>query len=204
MRRSGASLGLLIFVGVLLAFLQFSTPVSAQIPTVDIPTVTGTVSGTYIVVKQDGESTQINVREGPGTIYKIVGVLITGQRVPAKGQSVGGEWILIEYPGVTGGTAWVYSPLVGLGGGTLPIVEPPATPTPLVTPTIDPTLAAQFVVTSMPTRLATFTPPPPLVIPTFNAMDNAQTVAGIPVGMVILVVGGLGILLGLFALAQSR
>jgi hypothetical protein len=184
--------------------MKWPSPVSAQIPTVDIPTVTGTPAGPYIVVKQDAEQTQVNVRSGPGTFYDKVGVLLTGQQVPAKGRSVGGEWIMIEYPGVTGSVAWIYAPLVDVFGGALPVVAPPPTPTPLVTATIDPTLAAQFVVTNAPTRLATFTPPPPLAIPTFSAVDNAQGIGNIPVGMIILVVGGLGILLGLFTLAQGK
>ena len=50
--------------------------------------------------------------------------------------------------------------------GPLPIVEPPPSPTPQYTATIDPTLAAQFVITIQPTRLPTFTEPAPIVIPT--------------------------------------
>ena len=204
MRQRSATILVFIIVLGLFSVLNAPLPVSAQIPTVDIATVTGTASGPYIVVRQDAEQTQINVRSGPGTFYDKVGVLLTGQQVPAKGRSVGGEWIFIEYPGVTGSAAWVYSPLVEVFGGTLPIVEPPPTPTPLITATIDPTLAAQFVVTNAPTRLPTYTEPPPLVLPTFSAVENVQGVAGIPVGMIIIVIAGLGILLGLFTLAQGR
>ena len=196
MRQRSAMLLVLILVLGLFSILNSPLTVNAQIPTVDIATVTGTATGPYIVVKQDTEQTQVNVRSGPGTFYDKVGVLLTGQQVPAIGRSVGGEWIYIEYPGVTGSAAWVYSPLVEVFGGTLPIIEPPPTPTPLITATIDPTLAAQFIVTNAPTRLPTYTEPAPLVIPTFNAVENVQGVAGIPVGMIILIIGGLGILLG--------
>ena len=55
--------------------------------------------------------------------------------------------------------------------GFLPIIEPQDTPTPLVTSTIDPTLAAQFIVTAIPSRLPTFTPPSPLEIPTLIPED---------------------------------
>ncbi len=204
MRQRSAILLFFLLVLGLFSVLNAPYPVSAQIPTVDIATVTGTASGPYIVVKQDAEQTQINVRSGPGTFYDKVGVLLTGQQVPAIGRSVGGEWIYIEYPGVTGSAAWVYSPLVEAFGGALPIVEPPPTPTPLITATIDPTLAAQFIVTNAPTRLPTFTEPPPLLIPTFSAVENDQGIAGIPVGMIILIVAGSGILLGVITLAQGR
>ena len=204
MRQRSAMLLVLILVLGLFSILNSPLTVNAQIPTVDIATVTGTATGPYIVVKQDTEQTQVNVRSGPGTFYDKVGVLLTGQQVPAIGRSVGGEWIYIDYPGVTGSAAWVYSPLVEVFGGTLPIIEPPPTPTPLITATIDPTLAAQFIVTNAPTRLPTYTEPAPLVIPTFNAVENVQGVAGIPVGMIILIIGGLGILLGFIALAQGR
>jgi hypothetical protein len=108
-------------------------------------------------------------------------------------------WIEIVYPGVEGGLAWVYSPLVTIfGTAELPIVEEPPTPTPRVTPTIDPTLAAQFVLEIPATRLPTYTPPEPLKIPQF-AQGGSGRVGGIPVGMLITAVG----LLGLFGAVVS-
>jgi hypothetical protein len=197
-----------LVMSVLLLFIlavAWITPVSAgallQIPTVSIPTVTSTPGGPSIIVKPDQE--QINVRNGPGTSYGKVGVLLAGQQAPAKGRSPGGDWILIDYPGVQGGHAWVYAPLVDLTPGELPVAEPPPTPTPLYTPTIDPTLAAQFVVTSVPTRLPSFTPPPPLVIPTFTA-SSPDTGRGIPMGMIIIGIAAVGIFMGLFTLSQGR
>jgi hypothetical protein len=204
MRRKEITIFLGLLLIALFMVLNGSTPVNAQIPTVDIATVTGTPIGPYIIVRQDGNMTQINVRSGPGTNYDKVGVLLTGQQVPAKGRSVGGEWVLVEYPGVPGGAAWVFSSLVELMGGTLPVIEPPPTPTPLVTATIDPTLAAQFLVDNVPTRMPTYTEPAPLTIPTFSAVSNVQGIGNIPVGMIILIVGGMGILLGLITLVQGR
>ncbi len=168
-----------------------------QQPTVAIATVTGTPSGTIATVYSDPEE-QINVRSGPGTDYPKVGVLLNREQVPALGATPGGSWIQIIYPGVEGGTAWVYAPLVRLDG-ILPIVEPPPTPTPLVTPTIDPTLAAQFIVDIPPTRLPTFTPPPPLVIPTFEPEVVSTGTGGVPIGFVIT---GLTVL-GVFGLTIS-
>ncbi len=188
---------------VIMVPLFFSIPARAenpaQISTGVMATVTGTPSGQFITVLLD--QPQINVRGGPGTAYPKVGVLLAGQQAPAKGISTGGEWIMIEYPGVPGGVAWVYSPLVNVSPGQLPVVEPPPTPTPLYTQTIDPTLAAQFIVTSAPTRLPTFTPPPPLVIPTFQSMA-AGTASRLPMGLVIILAIALGAFLGLVSLFQ--
>jgi len=167
-----------------------------QIPTVSIPTVTGTPAGATITVTM--EQDQINVRGGPSTDYPIVGVLIAGQQIPALGRSRGGDWVQIVYPGVQGGVAWVYSPLV-TPAGSLPIVEPPPTPTPRTTPTVDPTLAAQFIVEIPPTRLPTFTPPPPLSLPTFEAPVTPNSPGRLPMGMLI---AGLSVV-GLFGLLIS-
>lgn len=188
-----SALGLL-----LLASGQSVATAHAQQPTVAIATVTGTPIGPYIVVNADQE--QINVRSGPGTEYPTVGVLVTGEAAPAKGISAGGLWYEIVYVGVEGGLAWVYAPLVTPVGveGSLPIVEPPATPTPRVTPTIDPTLAAQFVLEIPATRLPTFTPVEPLDIPEFEQQGTGR-VGGIPVGMFITGIG----LMGLFGAAVS-
>lgn len=71
--------------------------------------------------------------------------------------------------------------------GELPIIEPPPTPTPLYTTTIDPTLAAQFVMTPVPTNLPTFTPAQPLVIPTFTDAPGTSAIGGVPMGLVILI-----------------
>lgn len=131
------------------------------------PPVTGTPSGPVVYVPD-----RVNVRAGPSaTDYERIGVLIAGQRAPALGRSPGGEWIKIAYPGVPGDVGWVYSPLVQIQpvSATLPIVEPPATPTPRVTATIDPTLAAQFIeLEQLATRPPTFTPAQPVIQPTYG------------------------------------
>lgn len=170
---------------------------SAQQPTVAIPTVTSSPFGTMVTVNQDQE--QINVRAGPGQDYPVVGVLQQGERVPALGRSIGGDWIQIAYPVVNGGVAWVYSYLVSISGGELPIIVPPPTSTPRVTSTIDPTLAAQFIINVGPTRLPTFTQPPPLSIPTYVPTNENTSSGGLPLGFFIT---GLGVL-GFFGLMIS-
>lgn len=204
--KSGIPILFLIFI-LLAVFLSFLPVVQAspeaQLPTGSIPTVTGTPSGPMAVVVP-GNEPQVNLRSGPGALYDRVGVLLIGQKAPAKGRSPLGEWILVEYPGVPGGTAWVYALYVQIEPPTqLPIIEPPPTPTPEQTATIDPTLAAKFIVTLVPTRLPTFTEPPPLAIPTF-VDESTVAVKDVPIGLVILGLAALGIFLGIVAFAQGR
>ncbi len=174
---------LLLLAGLWIAPVEADSQLFQQ-PTVAIATVTSTPSGPSVIVNPDQE--QINVRAGPGTDYPVLGVLVAGQEVIARGRSPQGLWIQILYFGVPGDAAWVYAPLVSAPTGDLPILEPPPTPTPRVTPTIDPTLAAQFIVESPPTRLPTFTAPPPLVIPTFEAQPESTPANPVPMGLVII------------------
>jgi hypothetical protein len=177
---------------------------SAQIPTGSIATVTGTPSGPVVTVRLDLDQPSINLRAGPHTTYKIVGVLLLGQKVPAKGVSPGGDWILVEYPGAPDGVAWVYAPYVNKTPGDLKIVQPPPTPKPQYTATIDPTMAAQFVVTTGPTRLPTYTPPPALVIPTFASENDSGVKSQVPMGLVIIALAAIGLFTGIFSLTQGR
>ncbi len=163
---------------------------AASIEPTPIPTVTGTPTGPMVVVLGGGNP-QVNVRAGPSSRWPIIGVLIVGERVPAIGRTPAGEWIKIVYPGSPDGTGWVYAYVVRLEGGELPIVEPPPTPTPATTPTVDPTLAAQFLVDVPPTRLPTFTAPPPLAVPTF--VQVAPATAGFPSALIIIGLLALGV-----------
>lgn len=187
-------LGLLILPG-FINHVQASEP--AQIPTVAVPTVTGTPAGAIATVSMDQET--VNVRSGPSSYdYPIIGVLIAGQQVPALGRTPGGDWVQIAYPGVPGGVAWVWSLLVKVDG-TLPMIEPPPTPTPRTTPTVDPTLASQFILEIPPTRLPTFTAPPLLAYPTFQPETPPVSPANVPMGLVII---GMGVI-GLFGMVIS-
>lgn len=190
--------------GTLLLLIPFQAEARlvAQIPTVSIPTVTGTPSGATVTVSNEFD--QINVRSGPSSLdYPIIGVLIAGQKVPALGRTPGGLWIQIAYPGVPGGIAWVYAPNVK-PEGALPMVDAPPTPTPRVTPTIDPTLAAQFIVEIPPTRLPTFTPPPPLVIPTLISDSLPGQSGRVPVGLVVVGLAVVGIFGTLISFLRGR
>ncbi len=158
------------------------------------PTVQAGQSIATVII---GDNPEINVRSGPGVEYSTIGKLQAGQSVPALGRSTGGDWVQIDFPAGPGGVGWVYAYLVTVTGD-LPVVEPPPTPTPRVTPTIDATLAAQFIREIPPTRLPTFTPPPALSIPTFMAEDPPANPGGklvIYVMIGLAVVGMLGVML---------
>jgi hypothetical protein len=175
-------------------------PVIAQQPTGNIPTVTGTASGIYITVINPEV---INVRAGPSSYdYAAIGVLMPGETAHALGRSPGQEWIQITYLGTPGGVGWVYAPLVSLSPGFLPIVEPPPTATPRTTPTINPTYAAAFQVQTTPTRLPTFTAPPPLA--TLNFEPVAGTGPLVPMGFVILGLALVGILGAVISFLRGR
>jgi hypothetical protein len=184
----GAAVGL-ILLGL---FDPVRPTVLAQQPTGSIATVTGTPEGPVITVDQS--IPVIRVFAGPGSFdYPAIGILLGNQTAPAIGRADGREdWILIRYPGVTNAIGWVYGPYVKLSpGARLPLVEIPGTPTPFSTPTIDPTLEAAFIAQQTPTRLPTFTPPPPLDQPLFtDSAGSAPT--NIPTGLLILSLGLFG------------
>ena len=194
-------IGLIIIIAFLIKASAVQAETMIQIPTVAIPTVTSSPSGAIAIVTMDQD--QINVRGGPGTDYPVVGVLIAGQQVPAIGRSVGGDWIQIIYVGGPAGVAWVYSPLVNVSGSLL-IVAPPPTPTPRTTPTVDPTLAAQFIVEIPPTRLPTFTAPPPLFLPTIPAEQPNTSTGGVPTGLLIVGMGVVGLFGAVITILRGR
>ena len=174
-----------------------------QQPTIAIPTVTGTPKGVTATVLLNQEDS-VNVRSGPGVFFDKVGVILPGQEVAVLGRSTGGDWVMIDYPGGPNNIGWIYAPVVQISPGELPIIEPPSTPTPLLTQTINPTLAAQFISTPNPTRLPTFTPSDPLVIPTYQDISKTSILGGIPMGLVIMAIGGIGGLLAVFSVIKSR
>jgi hypothetical protein len=185
-----------LMLGVLLISAPGRAPVLAQQPTGSIPTVTGTPIGA--VVSVDPSMGWIDVYAGPSTAdYPRIGVLLVGAKYPALGRARGDEnWIMIQYEGVPGSIGWVYGlyvSLTGSNGQTLPPIDIPPTPTPLYTPTINPTLVAAYLPAENATRLPTFTAPAPLAVPTF--VDQAGGNGRIPVGLLIFgfaVVGVLG------------
>jgi hypothetical protein len=178
--------------------------VLAQQPTGSVATVTGTPEGPVITVDQS--IPVIRVYAGPSSFdYPSIGVLLGNEKAPAIGRAREREdWIQIIYPGVPGATGWVYGLYVSLSpGARLPLVDIPATPTPIATPTINPTLEAAFIGQLTPTRLPTFTPPPPLEQPSFNEAPTAS-LTGVPAGLLILILGLFGFLGAVISYLRGR
>lgn len=195
---------IVIIVLFTMSIISVNADLLSQIPTGSIPTVTGSPLGAIVQVI-DNEQGFVNVRSGPGTVgYDVIGVLIVGQISPAIGRTLVGDWIQISYPGVQGGIGWVWKDLVDLSGD-VPIVEPPPTVTPRTTPTINPTLAAQFLVDIPPTRLPTFTPPGPIMIPTFESTQNSGFNTGsIPMGFIIVGLAVIGVFGTMVSILRGR
>lgn len=129
-------------------------------------------------------SEPINVRGGPSTVYyPIVGRVSPGDVLPALGVSPGREWVQVAFPSAPGGVGWVYAAYVTISGGELRVVEPPPTQTPIATATINPTFAAAFIFQPTPSRVPTFTPPPPLEVPQFTESAPVRS-NGLPPGAV--------------------
>ena len=195
MRKLTTILSIIFLASGLILFLAGTSLVQAsdsfQQPTVAIATVTGTPKGPIAIVYSDPED-QINVRSGPDVFYPKVGVLINREEVPALARTEGGIWVKIIYPGVPEGVAWVYGAYVRLTG-ELPIVPKPPTPTPETTPTIDPTLASQFISEIPSTRKPTYTPPPPIIIPTYASSPLTTGIGGLPSGFIILGLVSIGV-----------
>ena len=194
----------IIAITVLGFFAPGNAPVLAQQPTGSIPTVTGTPSGPVVTV--DSSIQVIHVYAGPSSFdYPSIGVLLGNETAPAIGRSEERpDWIQISYLGVENSVGWVYGPYVKLSpGALLPFVEVPATPTPISTPTINPTLEAAFIGQQTPTRLPTFTPPPPLEQPSFTDSPNTS-VTNIPAGLLILSLGLFGFLGAVISYLRGR
>ena len=187
------------------AALTFHVPgfltVQAHQPTGSIPTVTGTARGPQVTVNLDQDF--INVRSGPSSFfYPRIGILMRGQSAPALGRSEDGQWIQIRYSGAPGGIGWVFAANVTLSSQSLSIVAAPSTPTSAATPTIDPTLQAAFIPAVTATGLATFTPALPVDEPLFT--DATAKPAAIPLGLVILGLGFVGVLVATASLLRGR
>ena len=192
------ALGIILAIGALI-MPGITTPVLGQFPTLEVPTVTGTPRGLW--VRAIGEPTiPLNVRSGPSATSSQVGVFLVGQEATAFGYY--GSYVQIEYAGAPGDRGWVVLDRVEVFGGTLPMLQAPPTETPSITKTIDPTLAAQFIITAQPSRLPTFTEPPALQIPTFQAETGGTATGGIPIGYVIITLAGVGLFLSLIAILR--
>lgn len=78
-----------------------------------------------------------NVRTGPGLSYDVIGQLNQGEQVPIIGANTDFSWLVIQFRGQQG---WISRAILDTFGdlNSLPIIQPPPTPTPLPSPTVAP------------------------------------------------------------------
>jgi uncharacterized protein YraI len=100
---------------------------------------TAAPTATVVTKPQVVASNGLNVRGGPGTAYGVVGALMTGQQADIIAKNPEGDWWQIAMP--SGGTGWVYGPLVQALGDTATIAV--ATDIPAAPPTPTPAPVAQ-------------------------------------------------------------
>lgn len=149
----------------------------------------------------------VNVRAGPGPEFELVGGLIVGQSAAILGQTQSGQylWLKITYTGGPENTGWVlknYVTVIGESSNPIPTIVAPPTPTVGAIPVVnDPTLGA---VEAGPTRLPTFTAPPPYVRPTLLSAQGVRSAGGFPPAVLIISLGVLGAFGGLISLLRRR
>ncbi len=107
-------------------YVQVNAP--AEIPLVE--TTSGSGAGVSGLVIQ-----KINVRNGPGTEYELLGVLNSNDVIFITGKNPNGAWIQIEFAGASDGKGWVTAEFLQMGnieGVPLIGVAADETPTPTV------------------------------------------------------------------------
>lgn len=94
------------------------------------PAPTSTPDGVFININSERQ----NVRSGPGLQYDILGQLSQSEQARVIGTSIDYAWVIIDFRGQQG---WLATYLLEVIGdlNTVPIIAPPPTPTPGITPT---------------------------------------------------------------------
>ncbi len=145
-------------------------PLSAEATPTQTSTSTPIASGIPVgIVKTD-----LNVRNGPGTQYDVIGRLAAGTEVKIVGRNDAGSWWQIVHLDSLEGRGWVaaeYAPSQNAGGAPViatPTLVPTETPIPTDTPTVTPTPT-----TSPPTATSTPTTAPPTSTPEPLPADTA-------------------------------
>jgi hypothetical protein len=146
------------------------------------------------------------VRNGPGTYYDRIGVLVAGETAQVLGRSPDNQWVQIVYASGEDNTGWVYVPNVRLVGDPLaiPSVEPPPTPTLPATPTSDLALPIVASLTPADNRLPTFTAPAPEIRPTLRPVPGVSSTVAFPPALLIIALFVLGTFAGLLSLMRNR
>mgnify|MGYP005847785337 FL=1 len=97
---------------------------TAILPTPTLPAAAQPTEPDAIVIG----NTNVNLREGPGTNYAVVGTASPGAELAVLGRNTAASWFKVETVG--GVQAWIYGPLVQLNidATSAPVVEAPPPP----------------------------------------------------------------------------
>jgi uncharacterized protein YraI len=127
------------------ALFNLANPPSqpTEIPQTSVePTVALTPSVPLLALRPQPESptaiatANVNIRNGPGTAYPVLGALRTGQSAEVTGVSPDNGWWQIKFAGLEDGRGWLSAQFVTAQNvSNVPVVQPPAlppAPTPLV------------------------------------------------------------------------
>ncbi len=138
----------------------------------DTPAPTPTIDGVVITVLNQRQ----NVRSGPGLNYDILGQLNEGEQARVIGATADNTWVVIDYRGLQG---WLATYLLEVVGNldTVPIINPPPTPTIGVTPTPTRAPEADIVIDG-----AVMIPSPVIPGATFNVTVTVRNAGASPAG----------------------
>lgn len=111
-----------------------SPPVAATTRPPSTPTATSTVTATPVTAEATVNVDTLNVRNGPGTNYTILGQVFWDESLAIIGRNNGGGWWRICC--VSSDEGWVFGETVIAEGDTetVPVVSAPPLPTPTETP----------------------------------------------------------------------
>ena len=153
------------YAGAQLLSPDFPAPAPEESPT---PQPTPTPEGVVFTVTSERQ----NVRSGPGLDQAILGQLIRGEQVEVVGRSIDSAWIVIDFLDQQG---WLAANLGEVFGNlnSVPVVAPPAPPTPDVTTT--PTAAPE---PDLIIQSAAISPLPIVPGQPFNVTVTVQNIGG--------------------------
>jgi hypothetical protein len=125
----------------LLALTPSSTPTPSPTPIAAPPTPWPTVAPTRApsVVVKPGQASGLNVREGPGMEYAVLGRVVAGDKLEPVGRDESKQWLVVccvagGIDGVRDDFGWVWAELVDVQGVDVSRLPPRAAP-PKPTPT---------------------------------------------------------------------
>lgn len=107
------------------------------------PQATPTPQGVVVTI----ESARQNIRTGPSTAYDVIAQAQEGDQFQVVGATADNQWVVIDYRGRQG---WLFVNILEVFGdlNSVPIIDPPPTPTPGFTPTPAPPQEADIVIDS--------------------------------------------------------